>query len=352
MRHLVIMAGGSGTRFWPLSRQKRPKQLLPLGRSEDQSLIQETVARLKTFFPVENLWIITQKAQKEAISEQIPELSSENFLIEPEGRDTAAAIGLATLHCSHKDPEALIGVLPSDHRIHPPALFQKDIEVAFSSVDESIVTLGIPPTSPHTGYGYIHRGKPRGRGIYEVQQFVEKPNLLKAQEYLQTGEYYWNAGFFFFHHQTILQAFARYQPELYGVLQKLQAALGTPSFEEKLLELYPQIPKISIDFGVIEHFKPLRVVETHFEWDDVGSFTALERYGIPDAQGNIVYGDFLGVESQGLLIHSKNHLIATLGLHDIAIIHTEDATLIVPKNRIEELKKLIDPLKKHRKDLL
>lgn len=351
MQHAVIMAGGSGTRFWPLSRRHKPKQFLPIG--QENSLIQETVLRLKSLIPEERIWIVTQAIQVPQLKQQLTQIPESNILIEPEGRDTSAAIALATLFCAHRDPDATLVVMPSDHIIQTQSQFQSDLKRAFDVCDQSIVTIGIPPTSPHIGYGYILRGKSLAPDLYAVERFVEKPNLEKAQEYFQSGQYYWNAGIFVFHQKTMLSAFEKLMPTFFLHLKTMQQAFGSPRFSEVLAQVYPKLQKISIDFGIMEHFSPIKVIHSHFSWDDVGSLSALIRYGMPSLENNVVYGDWIGVESEGLLIHSHDHLIATLGVQNLAIIHTEDATLVAPRDRLEDLKKLGEKLtQQKREDIL
>ncbi|MEK7483774.1 MAG: sugar phosphate nucleotidyltransferase, partial [Planctomycetota bacterium] len=239
----------------------------------------------------------------------------------------------------------------SDHIIQTSSQFQNDLKRAFEVCDQSIVTLGIPPSSPHIGYGYIHRGAPLAPDLYAVDRFVEKPTLEKAQGYLRSEEYYWNAGIFVFHQKTILSAFEKWMPVFFQQLKTIQKSLGDPQFSEILKQEYPKLQKISIDFGIMEKFSPIKVLQAHFSWDDVGSLSALIRYGTPSLEErNIIYGDWIGVESEGLLVHSQNHLIATLGIHDLAIIHTKDATLIAPKNRLEDLKKLGEKLTQQKRE--
>lgn len=348
MRYAVVMAGGSGTRFWPLSRRNTPKQFLKIGHKK--TLIQETIARLLPAFSWKQILIVTQSIQLPELQKQLPDLPESNILVEPEGRDTSAAIALATLYCARRDPEATLAIMPADHVIHPPEAFLKDLDQAFLACDQSIVTLGIPPTCPHIGYGYIQRSEPITENLYHVQCFVEKPDLEKAKTYLQSGDYYWNAGIFVFQQATMMRAFQKHMPDFYAQLQPIQEAVHTPDFFQVLQQEYPKLQKISIDFGIMEKFRPLKVLATHFEWDDVGSLLALERYGTPDEANNVAYGDWLGVESEGLLVHSnEGHLVATLGLKDLAIIHTKEATLIVPKSRIEEVKKIVEKLTQEKK---
>ncbi|MDA1014764.1 MAG: mannose-1-phosphate guanylyltransferase [Planctomycetota bacterium] len=351
MLHAVIMAGGSGTRFWPQSRKTLPKQLLPLTGS--QTMIQQTVARCDGWIPPERTWIVTNRTQVEETRIQMPRLPPANALVEPCGRNTAPCVGLAAIHALHQDPDAVMFVMPADHVIQPIEVFQRAARHAVSivsSLPDAFVLFGIPPTFPATGYGYIERGEELALGDdsvtpggFHVQSFREKPNNEVAQGYLDSGNYYWNCGIFCWRAAAILSALQQFEPEMHAHLMRLSEALGTELWQPTLESEFPKMKSISIDYAVLERADHVAVVEAPFDWDDVGSWPALPRLTGVDRDGNTIDGLFSGVDTRGCIIRSTeaDHLVATLGMEDCIIVHTKDATLIARKDQADEIRKLV-----------
>jgi len=356
MLHAVIMAGGSGTRFWPESRDARPKQLLPLLGS--RSMIQATVDRLGDLVPRERIVIATAAHLAAAIQQQLPELCANAILSEPCKRDTAPCIALAALTISRQDPDATMVVLPSDQAIAPDEAFQGALRFAAALVDEAphrIVTFGIRPTYPATSFGYIERGEPlpvtdaageNPPAAFRTKKFREKPRAAVAQEYVAAGEFYWNAGIFVWKASTILQAVAEHQPEMYRRLETIAAAQGTPQYDQVLAREFTALKPISIDYAVMEHATDVVVVEATFDWDDLGSWQALARLRGTDASGNTIAAKHLGVNTKGTIIRGDSeHLIVTVGLEDCIVVHTPDATLVASRRDEESLRRVVELLR-------
>ncbi len=353
MLHAVIMAGGSGTRLWPRSRRERPKFLLPL--VGERSLLAETVARLDGLVPVERIRIVAAQEQVGHILEALPFGTQPPVIAEPFGRDTAACIGLAAVHIRRADPEATMLVLPADHVIRPPERFREVVEVAaeVASREDALVTFGIKPAYPATGYGYIHRGRQletiRDVPVFEVHQFKEKPEREVAEQYLASGEYYWNSGMFCWRVEVILDCMRRFTPGLHEALERIAGAIATPSEDRVLREAYEPLEKISIDYAVMEKAERIRVVEADFEWSDVGSWTSVAdlRSQEADTDGNLLVGQAAALDARDCLVLSDDdHLVGVVGTDGLVVVHTPDATLVCPKDRAEEVKKLVDLLGK------
>ena len=344
-RFAVIMAGGRGERFWPQSRLAAPKHLLPI--VGDQPLLVQTVERLMPLIPAERVLIITNRQQEAAIRRMCPRLPAENIVAEPVGRDTAAAVGLALVLVRRRDPQASFAMLPADHVIHDAAKFRADIETAFAAAERAplLVTIGIQPTEPATGFGYIQRGEARADlpGVYAVRRFVEKPTREVAEGYLRTGEYFWNAGMFFWSVPVVAAAFAQHVPDLWAGLEQLERELAAGRPLGTVLDaFYPGLKKISVDFALMEKAGNVAVVPSHFDWDDVGSWPAVTRHFPADAAGNVVRG--LAAVEQGagnLVVSTPDHLVAVLGVQDLIVVHTADATLVCPKAKAQEIKALL-----------
>lgn len=352
-RFLVIMAGGRGERFWPQSRLRRPKHLLPI--VGDTAMLTQTVERLEGMLPPENVFIITNQEQREAVMEVCPDVPAENVVAEPVGRDTAAAVGLATVLVKRRNPEAIIALLPADHVIHDRKEFQKVLSRAFVAAErgEVLVTIGITPTEPATGYGYIQQGENLeeidGNPVYRVLRFVEKPDAATAQGYLESGDYFWNAGMFVWSVGAIERAFDQYAPVLQEGLRTLEAGLAKGESLESLLEtIYPNLQKISIDYAVMEKAQNVVTLAASFDWDDVGSWPAAARHFEADAEGNVSRGEVLLEGSSGNIVFSGGkHLVTALGVDDLIIIHTEDATLVCRKDRAQDIKAIVSKLGGH-----
>ncbi len=353
MLHAVIMAGGAGTRFWPASRRHLPKQLLPL--AGDRTMIQATVDRLSGLVSAEQVLIVTNEALKDAIAEQLPEVPPQAILGEPCKRDTAPCVALAAGLIARRDPDAIMVVLPADHVIRPTDAFQAAIRDAVAIVQrhpEALVTFGIPPTYPATGYGYIERGellgesRPNGQA-YRVARFREKPTLDVARQYLEAGNFYWNAGIFVWRAETILRALREYEPEIMERIEAIVARADAADFDTVFRENFAAIQGKSIDFAVMERYPEVVVLPAIFEWDDVGNWQSLARTRGVNEDGNTIIGRHLGVNTEGCIIRSEgDHLIVTLGLKDCIVVHTPDATLVASKQDEEALRQIVPQLEK------
>ena len=353
MLQAVVMAGGSGTRFWPLSRKASPKQFLNL--YGDRSLLQQAYDRIHELVGADHVLVVTNDSQVAKTREQLPDLRAENVIGEPCGRDTAACIGLAAALLVKQSPDARMIVLAADHLIRPTTKFHDAVRAADAHVaahPDALVTFGIPPTNPSTAYGYLRRAAdgstaegPHGIAVHRLESYHEKPDAATAERFLASGEYYWNSGIFCWRAATILSEIRRRAPQLHEPLERIAAAWGTGRQEEVFAAEFEALPKISIDYAVMEHAENVFMVETPFEWDDVGSWLALERVHEPDAQGNVVLGRRHGLGTENcVIVGTENHLIATLGVRDLIIVHTPDVTLVADRKDEQSVKRLIESL--------
>ncbi|MHC4885109.1 MAG: mannose-1-phosphate guanylyltransferase [Planctomycetota bacterium] len=349
MYFAVIMAGGGGTRFWPRSRQTTPKQLLPI--TSDKALIAETQERLADACPPEQTLIITNAKQVEGTIREVPALPTENIIAEPIGRNTAPCVGVAALVAAHRGgPEAVIGVFPADHCIAPVEEFSRTVRtaIAIAEREKSIVTIGIKPNFPATGYGYIEAGEAIADTdvpACAVKSFREKPNLDTAVGFVKAGSYCWNAGMFFARAETILSELQRQQPEIHRLLEELRPAIGTPEQDAALAAAYEAMPSISFDYAVMESAERVHMVEASFTWDDVGSWAAVERHFPADERGNVVRGECIAVKSKNNTVDSKR-LVALVGCEDLIVVETDDAILVCKRDQAEEVKQVVETLKK------
>ena len=357
-RFVIIMAGGRGERFWPVSRQKTPKQLITL--LGNRSFLQQAVDRVLPIVPIKNIIIITNEVQAPQVRKQLPKLPKDNVVAEPVGRDTCAAVTLGAALVGARSTTGVMAVLPADHVIPEEKKFQQVLSDSFdlASRGQVIVTIGIKPTEPNTGYGYIHVGEPLPppRGVkpykttfFKAERFVEKPNHEKAVEYLNSGHYRWNAGMFIWSFVTVTQGLEKHQPEMATACQRWFKVAGTPAKLAKVLSKeYPEIKKISIDFALMEHAQNVVVADGSFEWDDLGSWTALARHIKPDAEGNCAVADFIHVDAARNVVYDarvKNRTpIAIVGLRDSIIVQTDDATLVAHKSQSQKVKELVAKL--------
>jgi mannose-1-phosphate guanylyltransferase len=350
MQHAVIMAGGSGTRFWPQSRRTRPKQLLRL--AGPRTMIQDTFDRTASWIGPERTWIVTNAAQAAETQRQLPEVPPENVLVEPCGRNTAPCIGLAAVQIAAQDPEATMLVMPADHVIRPPEVFRQSVERAIAIVERdpgALVLFGVPPAYPATGFGYIERGEPlsdRDTAAFHVAAFREKPDRATAEGYLRSGRFYWNCGIFVWRAGRILAALAEHEPAIHERLTTLQGAVGRANWDPVLAAEFPRMKSISIDYAVLERAQGVVVLEAPFEWDDVGSWPALARLLGQDDAGNTIDGPFCGVNTRGCIVRSADpgHLVAATGVDDLIIVHTPDATLVARRDDENGLKQLVERL--------
>ncbi len=350
MLHAVVMAGGSGTRFWPKSRRDRPKQLLRL--YGERTMIQQTFDRVAGLIPPERSMVITGADQVVGVRAQLPDIPDQNIVAEPCPRDTAACVGLAALKVAKRDPEGVMIVMPADHMIRPDSKFQQTVRAAAGVVEQdptAFVTFGIVPTRPETGYGYIERGEklgdPEGVSMHKVVQFREKPDRATAEMFLKTGGFSWNSGIFVWKAKTILDALARHRPKLFEGLAEIGKGMDTPKEAEVLASVFPTLERIPIDKAVMEKADNVRVLEVIYEWNDVGDWRTLEAIQSPDANGNVLQGNVQAVDTKGsIVVADDGRLIATLGLEDVVIVQSGNATLVARKDQLDSLKKLVEGL--------
>lgn len=344
-RFAIVMAGGSGTRFWPASRAQKPKQFLQLAGS-DESLLQATVRRARALVGHDNVLVVTNERHEGATLEQLPGLLRENLLLEPTGRNTAPCIGWATAIAHERDTNAIIAVLPADSHIGNETAFGVTVERAMQAAQSgSLVTVGIKPTRAETGYGYVEIGEQTSDGVYRVSAFVEKPDRTRAETYLASGKHLWNSGMFFFRADAMLAAISRCLP---AIRTFTNALVTTPLASRSTLvkREFPELPSISIDYGVMEKEREIRVVPGDFGWDDVGSFSAAWQLADRDEHDNAARGDVLFEDSRGCYASApEGKLVALLGANDLVVVDTEDALLVMPRDRAQDVRKIIDALK-------
>jgi mannose-1-phosphate guanylyltransferase len=352
MLHAVVMAGGSGTRFWPKSRRNRPKQLLRL--YGDATMLQQTVARIAPLIPAERTLIITGGDQAGAVRDQLPQVPAANVVAEPCPRDTAACVGLAAQIVAKKDPDGTMIVMPADHVIEPAEKFLTTIRAASSVIESdptAFVTFGIRPTRPETGYGYIERGESLGSregiALHRVVQFREKPDRDTAERFLAEGRFVWNSGIFVWRARAILKALELHRPLLAAALDRIGKVLGTPDEARTIAREYPEMERVAIDKAVMEKANNVRVLEVVYDWNDVGDWRALTALIAPDECGNATQGDVLTSDTRNSIIVSDDGgLIATLGVDDLVIIQSGGATLVARKDQLDRLKSLVEGLDK------
>jgi mannose-1-phosphate guanylyltransferase len=350
MLHTVIMAGGSGTRFWPKSRRDRPKQLLKL--FGDSTMLQQTVARIAPLVPPENILIITGEDQAAAVRAQVPEIPSHHVVGEPCPRDTAPCVGLAAAMVAKRDPDGTMIVLSADHVIEPAQTFRTAVRAAVAEVEKdpaTFVTFGVRPTRPETGYGYIEQGEPLGRpegvALHRVARFHEKPEKPQAEEYLRAGNFVWNAGIFVWRARAVLDALRAYQPEIARRLDAISAAIGTDREAEVLAGEFPLMPKLPIDKAVMERYPNVRVLEVVYTWSDVGDWRSLAELLPRDERNNTVQGPGHPYETRDTIIIADDGApIMTLGVEGLVIVQSGGATLVARKDQLDKLKKLVDGL--------
>lgn len=343
----LIMAGGRGERFWPKSRQSRPKQFLSL-TDDGKTMIQLTVERILPLVGMEDIYIATNRDYKELVRQQLPEIPEENILCEPVGRNTAPCIGLGAVHMQKKYGDAVMMVLPSDHLIKYTSMFISTLSDACEVAEQgdNLVTLGITPDAPETGYGYIkfYPEQTLGRA-FAVEKFVEKPNLETAKEYVASEQYLWNSGMFIWKVSTILNNMKTYLPQTYEGLCRIQEAIGGEEQERVLQQEFYAFQSESIDYGIMEKAKNIYIIPGTFGWDDVGSWLAVGRIKSSNEFGNVIDGNVVAVNTKNSIIQGNKKLIATVGLEDLIVVDTEDALLICDKNSAGDIKKVLENLR-------
>ncbi len=344
--YAVIMAGGVGSRFWPRSKKKTPKQLLKI--FGENTMIQDTVNRLDGIVEKENIYIITNKVQKAGILTQLPHLPLNNIVEEPFGRNTAACIGLASVLIQHKDPDAVTLVLPADHIIKGEKEFHDTLLKAaeFADKEKGLVTIGIPPARPETGYGYIQIDeKSDFDHVFKVLTFAEKPNYATAVRFLESGDFFWNSGMFIWRADVIMEEIKTYMPELYEGMMVVKDAIGKDGFQEVLTNVYGQLKKISIDYGIMEKSKKVYLIKGNFGWSDVGSWEAVYELSEKDEDGNAKIGNIYTDMVTDSYIYSPKKFTAVIGLDNLIVIDNDDALLICKRDKAQDVKKIIDYLK-------
>jgi mannose-1-phosphate guanylyltransferase len=349
----IIMAGGIGSRLWPRSRTSTPKQFLDL--LGPHSMLQETVDRIEPLIPLSRLLVVVSEEHVKTVETQVPGLPGGNILVEPEPRGTAPCIGLAAVAVGQRDPEAIMAVFPADHQIADAAGFRRAIAAAAEIAQEGyLVTLGIAPDRPHTGYGYIQRGAPlaevNGLPAFHVERFTEKPDAATAERFVESGEYYWNGGIFIWQAATILKEMGRLLPGLYAHLEAIAAAWNSPSCGETLQAAYEQVPPTTIDYGIMEKADRIAVVPLSVGWDDVGNWATLSQLLEASERDNIVHGDgdSLLLDTADTYVYtSAGRLVVTVGLEGFVVIDTPDALLVCPKERAQEIRDAVEQLPKH-----
>lgn len=351
-RIALIMAGGAGERFWPLSRRHRPKQLLRL--ASEQTMLEESVARIAGLTGRENVFIATREDQAPLIEKALPDLPSGNILREPTGRDTAPCLALTLARMDAGDDDPTMAVMTADHSIGQPDRFQADCRAAFEQAEDEdvLVTFGVRPTRPETGFGYIELAEQmaerHGSGIFRVRRFREKPDLETAHAFLEAGNFLWNSGMFVWRCSVLRQAMAQHSPFLARASEEIAAAIGQSDERERIGRVFQRLPKISIDYAVMEHADNVRCVRATFEWDDIGTWSALARLHPVDADGNVVLGDAVTIDTSGTIIYSgegkkagEGPLVATLGVRDLVVVVSDDAILVCHRDQAQRIKEIV-----------
>jgi mannose-1-phosphate guanylyltransferase len=344
--YALIMAGGVGSRFWPRSKEKTPKQLLKI--FGDNTMIQDTVKRLDRVIPKENIFIITNKVQREEISKQLPEIPSQNILEEPFGRNTAACIGLASIMIQEKSNDGVTIVLPADHIIRDKVSFQETLTSAakFANESKGLITIGIIPTRPETGYGYIQIDDTIVKdNIHKVLTFAEKPNYTTAVRFLESGDFLWNSGMFIWRIDSILEEIRKYMPELYEGLESIRKSIHTPNFEEVLIKVYGQLRNISVDYGIMEKSQKVFLTKGNFSWSDVGSWEEVYQLSEKNVEGNAIVGKVFTNGTNESYIYSPDKFAAVIGADNFIVINTDDALLICRRDKAQDVKMIIEYLK-------
>ncbi len=352
--YAVIMAGGVGSRFWPASRAKTPKQLLDLTGS-GRTMIAATVDRLLPDIPPERIIVVTGEITEDAVADALPALPRENILAEPTGRNTAPCIGWAAIHVRQRSEDGILAVMPSDHLVGDRSGFVSALKTAVSSAEKGVMTtFGIVPDRPETGFGYIETSDEVSPGLFSVKRFVEKPDLETAKQYLAKGNFLWNSGMFFFSQKSILDEIARQIPDLMTGLDRIDKAISAGNEKEVVTQVYPTLPSESIDYGIMEGATEINCVPADFGWSDLGSWEAAYDLSKKDTDENALEADTISVDAKGCLVRApKDKLIAMVGVQDLVVVDTGDSLLVCKRDLSQDVKKVVSELKKQgRKTLL
>lgn len=350
----VVMAGGVGTRFWPLSRKTKPKQFLPI--ISDKTMIEETVHRLLPEIPLTHIFTIADLEQTQAIKALLPDLPEKNFFVEPQGRNTAPSLILASASLFLRDPKSVVVALPADHLITDSSLFLKKLKAGATMATQGdyLITFGIPPTSPATGYGYIQFLRPNsfkilGEDFFTVQNFKEKPSYAKAKEFIDAGNFFWNSGMFIWQAETFARKLKQYSPSLYRFWKKILEALRNKD-KDLITSIFEEMPSISIDYALMENAKGVLMCEGNFGWSDVGAWSSLTEIWLKDKNGNALRGENIVLDSKNCFLFSPQKLTALIGLKDIIVVDTDDALLICHKDQDQKVKDIVERIMKKGKD--
>lgn len=351
----IILAGGRGTRFWPRSRLRRPKQLLNL--LGDETMLQQTVRRLQPLFPPERIWVVTHREQRAEVARQLNRIPRDHILAEPTGRNTAAAVALAAIHIRRAHGNVPVGIFPADHVVRDGKKFLRLARAALRTAvcGANSVVFGVSPHRPETGYGYIHRGKLEtrllGQSVYRVRRFTEKPSLLRARAYLRSKQYAWNSGMFFWTLDTFFANLERFLPATAAAFERLSAALGSRRYRTHLARVYPRLESISVDYAILERGENIFMIPCDVGWSDLGSWAAVYESLAERAGKNVTLGRLLAFDARGNLFLAPGKLVAAVGVDDLVLVETEDALLICHRERsqdVSQIVKLLERRKLHR----
>ncbi|MEG0166767.1 MAG: mannose-1-phosphate guanylyltransferase [Ruthenibacterium sp.] len=345
----VIMAGGKGERFWPKSRANLPKQFLSL-TGDGKTMIQLTVERLLNVVAMEDIFVVTNKNYRDIVQQQLPLLPADNILCEPMAKNTAPCAAYAAAVIGAKYGDAVMCIVPSDHIIKNQHLFADNLKLAarIAEKDNHLVTIGITPTYAETGYGYIKFKQDTGDempGAYQVDCFVEKPDIDTARRYLDEGTYLWNSGMFVWKVSSILQNMQTFLPEIYDGAEKIKQAFGTASYEQTVYDVFSACPSVSIDYGIMEKAENIYTIPGTFAWDDVGSWLSLERINLVDGKGNFIKGNVVEIGTENSVFMSEHRLIAAVGVQNLIVVETDDVTLVCDKDNTQDVKKIVEKLR-------